>query len=56
MEASMPIRLIQVQVRVPVLADGDFRQRAADRRPDGGADLQDMYKCARPYPNPARSK
>jgi hypothetical protein len=52
----MPIRFIQVQVRVPVLADGDFRQRSADRRPDGGADLQDMYECALAYPNPAKSK
>ncbi len=45
---SMPIRLAQVQVCVPIqppaLADGDFRQRAEDRRLGAGADLQGLVR------------
>jgi len=44
----MPIRLTQVHVRIPiqppVLADGNFRQLAEDRRLGGGADLQGLVR------------
>ncbi len=44
----MPIRLTQVQSRIPsqppVLAVGDFQQRAEDRRLGGGADLQGLVR------------
>ncbi len=44
----MPIRLAQVQVRVPsqpsILADGVFSQHAEDCRSSGAADLQGFLR------------
>ncbi len=52
----MPIRLAQVYLTTTILVDGDFRQRAENRRPNGGAAHRDVCGNAWAHSNPVRPK
>ncbi len=52
----MPIRLAQVYLTTAILVDGNFRQRAENRRPSVGAARRDMCGNAWAHSNPVRSK
>ena len=43
-DTGSPSQRVRVPIQPPVLADGDFRQRAEDRRPGGVADLQRLVR------------